>query len=729
MSFNWANQVESFAERLTGGYYVLQVKTRPVIITYQRALIPASPFILTVMSNPLFEVHGLPSFSEIRAEHVQPAIQQIIAENRQAIAGLLESDGPYAWDSLIAPMEALDDRLNRAWSPVGHLNSVMNSDELREAYNACLPLLSEYATEMGQNERLYRAYKSIAESSAFKNLEPAQQIIIENALRDFRLSGVELSAEQKNRFMEIAQELSRLGSQFQDNVLDATQGWFKHVEDENELAGLPESARQMARQAAESRGKSGWVLTLDIPSYIAVMTYAEDRKLRKEIYLAYSTRASDQGPTAGQWDNSECMEKILELRHEKAGLLGFRDYAELSLATKMADSPADVLGFLNNLAERSLPYARRDLEELREFASQYLDIHLPEAWDLGFVSEKLRLQKFNISEEEIRTYFPSDRVVSGMFEVVGKVFGIAITERQGVDVWHPDVRFFDIHDASGEHRGSFYLDLFARSKKRSGAWMDVCLSRRRIGLDVQAPVAFLTCNFSPPQEGGVALLRHNEVVTLFHEFGHGLHHMLTKVDYLGVSGIHGVEWDAVELPSQFMENFCWEPDALALISGHYQTGEPLPGPLLDSMIAARNLQSGMQMVRQLEFSLFDFRIHRDYDPALGGRIYPILEEVRQRVAVVFPPAFNRFPHSFSHIFGGGYSAGYYSYKWAEVLSSDAFSLFEEKGIFNREIGELFLREILERGGSRKAMEMFVAFRGRAPEIDALLRHNGLAETA
>ena len=681
------------------------------------------------MTNPLLEPRELPAFSLIEPEHVQQAVEQLLAESRAAIDKLVEPGKAYTWANLVEPLEDLDDRLNKAWSPVSHMNSVVNSDELREAYNACLPLLSDYATEVGQNEGLYLAYRAIAEGPEFETLDEAQKKIIENALRDFRLSGVDLPPEQKARYKEIAQELSTLGSTFSDHVLDATQCWSKHIEDEALLAGLPDSAKAMARQTAESQGKEGWVFTLEFPSYIAIMTYADDRKLRKDFYTAYSTRASDQGPTAGQWDNTEAMDRILALRHEEAQLLGFANFAELSLATKMAPSTGDVTRFLADLAERSLPHARRDLEELREFAANQLGIHLPESWDLAYASEKLRQHRFELSEEEVRPYFPAPKVVSGMFAVVEKLYGLTVAEKSGVDVWHPDVKFYEIRDAGGELRGAFYLDLYARPKKRGGAWMDECVTRRKLADTVQTPVAYLICNFTPPTGDTPALLRHDEVLTLFHEFGHGLHHMLTRVDHLGVSGIHGVEWDAVELPSQFMENFCWEPEALALISGHYQTGEPLPEALLDKMIAARNFQSGMQMVRQLEFSLFDFRIHRDYDPARPGRIYTILDEVRRQVAVVIPPAFNRFPHSFSHIFAGGYAAGYYSYKWAEVLSSDAYSLFEEQGIFNPDTGRAFLENILERGGSRKAMELFAAFRGREPKIDALLRHNGIAEAA
>ena len=681
------------------------------------------------MSNPLLEFHDLPPFSRIEAHHVVPAITRILEENRAAIRGLLETDKTYTYENLVQPLEELDDRLNRAWSPVGHLNAVANSAELREAYNACLPLLSEYATEIGQNEELYQAYRAIAQGPEHTRLDEAQRKIIDNALRDFRLSGVDLPPEQKSRYKEIAQELSRLASRFQDNVLDATQAWSKFIHDEALLAGIPESSRAVARQAAASKDLDGWLFTLDFPSYFAVMTYADDRELRRELYEAYSTRASEQGPTAGQFDNTGVMEQILALRHEEALLLGYGNYAELSLATKMAPSTGEVVRFLADLAQRSLPHAQRDLQELRTFAAEHLGLESLNSWDLNHAAEKLRQHKYALSEEEVREYFPATRAVPGMFAVVEKLYGLQIRAVEGVDVWHPDVKYYEIRDRHDAVRGSFYLDLYARQNKRSGAWMDECVTRRRFADGLQHPVAYLTCNFTPPADGNPGLLRHDDVLTLFHEFGHGLHHMLTQVDHPGVSGIHGVEWDAVELPSQFMENFCWEPAALALISGHYQTGAPLPKDLLDKMIAARNFQSGMQMVRQLEFSLFDFRMHREYDPQAGGRVYPILDEVRKQVAVVFPPAFNRFPHSFGHIFAGGYAAGYYSYKWAEVLSSDAYSLFEENGVFDADTGRAFMENVLERGGSRKAMDSFVAFRGREPHIEALLRHNGIVEEA
>ncbi|MGZ8143367.1 MAG: oligopeptidase A [Methylosarcina sp.] len=678
------------------------------------------------MTNPLLIDTPLPLFSQIQPEHVEPAIDQLLAEARSVVEERLKATESYTWKNLIEPLENIEDKLNKAWSPVSHMNSVVNSDALREAYNACLPKLSEYSTEMGQNEALFKAYRAIAESDEYQSLDTAQKKIIENALRDFRLSGIDLDAEKKQRFKEISQELSSLASRYEENVMDATNAWTKLFTDELDLTGLPESALAQARQTAELNNENGWMITLQFPSYHAVMTYADNRELRREHYEAFSTRASDRGPNAGRWDNSEIMEKILALRHEKARLLGFNNYAELSLATKMAENPDDVIRFLEDLSDKSWRQARRDLAELREFARDYYGIHDLQSWDIGYYSEKMRQHYYQLSQEELRTYFPVTKVLPGLFAVVEKLYGLNISEIHGFDTWHPDVRFFEITDSNGDLRGRFYIDLYARPKKRGGAWMDDCINRKKIDGEIQTPVAYLTCNFTPPTGSDPALLTHDEVTTLFHEFGHGLHHMLTKVDHLGVSGIHGVEWDAVELPSQFMENWCWEKEALALMSGHYRTDEPLPDALFDKMIAAKNFQAGMLMVRQLEFSLFDFRIHSEYDPNKGGRIYETLNQVRAQVAVVQPPEFNRFAHGFSHIFAGGYAAGYYSYKWAEVLSSDAFSLFEEKGIFDPETGSAFLANILEKGGSEDAMDLFVKFRGRKPTIDALLRHNGIA---
>ncbi|MBL0563214.1 oligopeptidase A [Aeromonas hydrophila] len=679
------------------------------------------------MNNPLLTMDSLPPFSQIRPDQVQPAVTQAIADCKQKISDVLAQRDPHTWDSLIAPLEEVNDRLARIWSPVSHLNSVLNSEALRAAHDACLPLLSEFQTYVGQHEGLYQAYRELAESDDFPLLSGAQRKEIQNTLRDFRLSGIGLPAEAQQRYGEIQARLSELASRFSNNVLDATQGWSKLVTDEAELAGLPQSAQAAARQLAELKGKEGWLFTLDIPSYLPVMMYADNRALRAELYEAFTTRASDQGPNAGKWDNSAIMTELLALRRELAQLLGFANYAELSLATKMADKPEQVVNFLTDLAAKSLPQGKAELEEIRAFAAEQHGQSELAAWDLAYYAEKLKQHKFSISDEQLRPYFPASKVVKGLFEVVKRVFGMKVRERLGIDTWHPDVRFYDIFDAEDELRGSFYLDLYAREHKQGGAWMDVCLGRRyRQDGSLQKPVAYLTCNFNGPVDGKPALFTHNEVVTLFHEFGHGIHHMLTRIDVAGVAGINGVAWDAVELPSQFLENWCWESEALAFISGHHETGEPLPADLLEKMLTARNFQAAMQMLRQLEFALFDFRLHQEFDPASADQIPALLDEVRSQVAVMTPPAFNRFQHSFSHIFAGGYAAGYYSYKWAEVLSADAFSRFEEEGIFNPATGQSFLKNILEKGGSKEPMELFRAFRGREPQVDALLRHSGIA---
>ncbi|MBQ4668811.1 oligopeptidase A [Aeromonas hydrophila] len=679
------------------------------------------------MNNPLLTMDSLPPFSQIQPDQVQPAVTQAIADCKQKISDVLAQRDPHTWDSLIAPLEEVNDRLARIWSPVSHLNSVLNSEALRAAHDACLPLLSEFQTYVGQHEGLYQAYRELAESDNFPLLSGAQRKEIQNTLRDFRLSGIGLPAEAQQRYGEIQARLSELASRFSNNVLDATQGWHKLVTDEAELAGLPQSAQAAARQLAELKGKEGWLFTLDIPSYLPVMMYADNRALRAELYEAFTTRASDQGPNAGKWDNSAIMTELLALRRELAQLLGFANYAELSLATKMADKPEQVVNFLTDLAAKSLPQGKAELEEIRAFAAEQHGQSELAAWDLAYYAEKLKQHKFSISDEQLRPYFPASKVVKGLFEVVKRVFGMKVRERLGIDTWHPDVRFYDIFDAEDELRGSFYLDLYAREHKQGGAWMDVCLGRRyRQDGSLQKPVAYLTCNFNGPVDGKPALFTHNEVVTLFHEFGHGIHHMLTRIDVAGVAGINGVAWDAVELPSQFLENWCWESEALAFISGHHETGEPLPADLLEKMLTARNFQAAMQMLRQLEFALFDFRLHQEFDPASADQIPALLDEVRSQVAVMTPPAFNRFQHSFSHIFAGGYAAGYYSYKWAEVLSADAFSRFEEEGIFNPATGQSFLKNILEKGGSKEPMELFRAFRGREPQVDALLRHSGIA---
>jgi len=677
-------------------------------------------------NNPLLNNTELPQFSKIKPEHVEAAIDQLLSEARQTIANQLQQQGSYTWENLIEPIDEAEDRLNKAWSPVSHMNSVVNSDAMRDAYNACLGKLSEYSTEVGQNRALYEAYKSIEHSQDFSKLDVAQQKIVSNALRDFHLSGVDLAADKQKRYKDISQQLSKLASQYEEHLLDATNAWHKLIHNQDDLAGLTDSALAQAKQLAEAEGHDGWLINLQFPSYLAVMTYADNRDLRREHYEAFCTRASDQGPDAGKWDNTDIMEQILALRHEKAQLLGFDNYAEYSLATKMADSTDNVVSFLEDLADKSWRQARRDLAELQDFTAKEFGLHDLQAWDIGYYSEKMRQHFYQLSQEEVKSYFPATRVIPGLFAIVEKLYGLQISEINNVDTWHPDVRFYQILDINGDLRGRFYLDLYARAKKRGGAWMDDCVCRKKTAHGLQTPVAYLTCNFTPPTGDQPALLTHDEVQTLFHEFGHGLHHMLTQIDHLGVSGINGVEWDAVELPSQFMENWCWEKEALNLISGHYQTGESLPYNLFEKMLAAKNFQAGMLMVRQLEFSLFDFKIHQNYDPNKGGRIYQTLQQIRDQVAVVKVPAFNRFAHSFSHIFAGGYAAGYYSYKWAEVLSADAFSLFEERGIFDRPTGESFLHNILEKGGSQSAMTLFKNFRGREPNIDALLRHNGIA---
>ena len=676
--------------------------------------------------NVLLSFTGLPPFSAINPDQIKPAVEHAIAKAKAAVETAVAKP-QISWQSLITQLDEDTDRLGKLWSPVSHLNSVLNSTELREAYESCLPLLSEFSTWLGQHEGLYQAYKTLAKSAEYTSLTEAQKKVIENALRDFTLSGIGLSAEKKQRYGEIQSELSDLSSQFANNTLDATQAWFKHVANEADLAGLPDDAKLAAAEEAQSRNLEGWVFTLEFPSYIAVMTYADSRALREELYSAYCTRASDQGPTAGQFDNSANIEHTLALKHELAQLLDFANAAEESLATKMAQSTGQVVDFLQDLAKRAKPQAEADLAELKAFmAKEFKQTELA-AWDLAYYAEKFKQAKYAISDEELRPYFPEPKVISGLFSVLNKLFGITVKRREGVDVWHPDVSFYDIFDQDNQLRGSFYLDLYARAQKRGGAWMDVCQGRRiKADGSVQTPVAYLTCNFNKPIGGKPALFTHDEVVTLFHEFGHGLHHMLTKVDAAAVAGINGVPWDAVELPSQFLENWCWQPEALAIISGHYETGEPLPQVMLDKMLAAKNFQSAMFLVRQLEFALFDFRLHAEYDPASGGRVQQILDQVRSEVSVMIPPRFNRFQHGFSHIFAGGYGAGYYSYLWAEVLSADAFSRFEEDGVFNANTGRDFLNWILERGGSAEPMALFTGFRGREPSNEALLRHMGIS---
>jgi oligopeptidase A len=678
-------------------------------------------------NNPLLQAFDLPSYAAIRPEHVEPAVDSILAESRAAMSRLLEQQsGTPSWDGLVLVLDELGARLGQAWSPVSHLNAVCNSSELRAAYEACLPKLSEYWTEIGQNQPLFQAYQALAESPAAAGFDVAQKTILEHALRDFRLSGIDLPAEQQKRYGEIQMKLSELASKFSNQLLDATQAWTKHVTDEAALDGLTDSAKAQMKQAAEAKNLDGWLISLEFPSYFAVMTYANDRALREEVYAAYCTRASDQGPNAGKNDNGPVMLEILALRQELAKLLGFTNYAELSLASKMAETTEQVLHFLRDLGTRGKPFAEQDLRELQAFAAEQGCNDL-QSWDVGYYSEKLREQRYSISQEILRAYFPIDKVLSGLFAIVEKLYGIQIEELSDFDTWHPDVRLFEIKE-NGAHVGRFFFDLYARANKRGGAWMDGARDKRRDATGkLISPVANLVCNFTPAVGGKPALLTHDEVTTLFHEFGHGLHHLLTRVEHAGASGINGVAWDAVELPSQFMENWCWEPEGLALISGHYESGEPLPQDLLDKMLAAKNFQSGLMMVRQIEFSLFDFELHATHGD--GRNVLDVLEGIRNEVSVLRPPAYNRFPNSFAHIFAGGYAAGYYSYKWAEVLSADAFSKFEEEGVFNSATGQAFREAILARGGSQEPMVLFVDFRGRPPSIDALLRHLGLSQEA
>ncbi len=676
----------------------------------------------------LTDFSDFPKFDQIKIENIEPALTELLAHSRARIEELAESSQQKTWENFIVPMDEIDNALERMWSPVSHLNAVRDSDELRDAYEACLPKLTEYGTQLSQDKRLYDGYLAIKESDDFVNLNLAQQKVINNALRDFKLAGVDLPEAQKPRFMEIQQSLSQKCNKFSQNVLDATHGWSLQITDESELSGLPDSAIGMARHMAKITDQEGWKFTLDAPLYIPFMTYADHQAYRRKMYEAFTTRASDEGPTKGRWDNSQLMVEILNLRQEKAKMLDFDNYAEYSVVSKMADSPDQIVEFLRDLTKKSKPFAIKELKELKTFANNEYAVEELEAWDLAYYSEKLRQNRYEFTQEEVRPYFPVEHVLKGMFDVVNRLFGITIEQTENAHLWHEDVRFFQVKEA-GELIGHFYVDLFAREHKRGGAWMADCIGRMRTEAGLQRPVAFLTCNFSLPVGNKPSLLTHNEVTTLFHEFGHGLHHLLTRIDEPGVAGINGVAWDAVELPSQFLENWCWELDGLNLISSHYETGETLPVELLRKMKAARNFQSAMGMLRQLEFSLFDIFLHQRNKIDSPAQIQQILDQVRSEVSVIIPPPFNRFQHAFSHIFAGGYAAGYYSYKWAEVLSADAFSRFEEEGVFNADTGQSFREVILANGGSREPMELFVEFRGREPDIEALLRHSGLLEKA
>jgi len=676
-------------------------------------------------TNALLDFSGLPRFDAIQPADVEPAIKQLLANNRALVERLTSDEGASSWNTFAAPLNDEIEQLSRAWGIVGHLHSVNDIPEWREAYNGMLPEVSRFFAELGQNLKLFAKYKAIRASAEYATLTQAQRKIIDNEIRDFRLSGAELPEDQKPRFQAISEELASLSAKFSENLLDATNAFAQFVTDEAGVAGIPDDVRQAAREAAEKDGKDGWKFTLHMPSYLPVMQYAENRELRAAMYRAYATRAAEFGPA--ELDNTPLIRKILELRREESQMLGYNNFAEVSLVPKMAESVPQVLAFLRDLASKAKPFAEKDIAELRDFAKQELALDALEPWDIGFASEKLLQARYAFSEQEVKRYFTEDKVLGGLFHVVETLFGVRL-KPDCASTWHEDVRFFRIESSAGELIGQFYIDLYARETKRGGAWMDEAITRRRVreGDGIQKPVAYLNCNFSRPVGGKPATFSHDDVITLFHETGHGLHHLLTRVDELGVSGIHGVEWDAVELPSQFMENYCWEWDVVNQMTAHVDTGETLPRELFDKMIAAKNFQSGMQTVRQLEFSLFDLLLHGDFDPSGTVGVLDLLDEIRREVAVIVPPAWHRFPNSFSHIFAGGYGAGYFSYKWAEVLSADCYAAFEEAGDpFDRKTGQRFLDEIIAAGGSRPALENFRAFRGRDPQVDALLRHSGM----
>lgn len=677
---------------------------------------------MNISNNPLLFFTGLPKFNEVKPEHVSPAIDYLISEGRALIEAIATTTEEPTWQNFALKLEDHSEKLGRAWSQVGHMNSVVNSPELREAYNDNLAKLTDFGSDVAQDERLYAKYRAIQNNSEFAKLTPTQQTIINHEVRGFKLGGAELGAAEKVRFKAISEESSKLAAKFEENVLDTTNEYALFIEDAGELAGVPKDVLQAAKDAAMADEKTGYKITLHFPSYIPVLQYADNRNLRETLYRAYATRASEFG--AAEFDNTPIIKQLLKLRFEEAQLLGFNNFAELSLATKMADTPKQVVEFLENLASRAKPFAAQDMLELVDYAKQ-LGIDDMQAWDVSYVSEKLREDKYAFSDQEVKQYFPEEKVLQGLFKVVETIFGVFV-KKTSAPTWHADAHFYEITRHDGSLVGQFYLDLYARNNKRGGAWMDEAITRRVVDGNLTTPVAYLTCNFSAPVGDKPALFTHDEVNTMFHEFGHGLHHMLTLVDDYSVSGIKGVEWDAVELPSQFMENFCWEWDVLRHMTQHVETGAQLPRTLFDKMVAAKNFQAGMQTVRQIEFSLFDIQLHSELDPNGSKTALDLIEEIRDQVAVVRPPKWNRFPNNFSHIFAGGYAAGYYSYKWAEVLSADAYSLFEENGVLSQETGQKFWQEILAKGGSRPAMESFIAFRGREPSIDALLRHNGMA---
>jgi oligopeptidase A len=675
-----------------------------------------------MIDNPLLDFLRLPRYGLIRPEHVAPAIDELLARNRALIATLTAEAAPASWEGFAEPLERANDRLGRAWGAVAHLHAVNDNSAIRDAYNASLPKVTRYYTELAQNLDLYGKFKALRASPDFAQLSPARRRIVENNLRDYRLGGAELPPEEKERFAEIQEELAELEAKFSENLLDATNAFSEVIADRADLIGLPEDVLRAAEEAARSEGREGWKLTLHAPSYGPVMQYAENRSLRERLYRAHVTRASEFG--GSELDNTTLIARELRLRKEKARLLGYESFARFSMVPKMADSPEAALTFLEDLAAKALPHARRDYADLQEFARTELGLQDLRAWDIAFASEKLRAKRYAFSDQEVKQYFPEQKVLEGMFGLVETLYAVRIAP-DTAETWHPDVKFFRITDLSGALVGRFFLDPYSRETKRGGAWMDEVITRQRLAGELQAPVAHLVCNFPAPVGGKPSLLTHDEVMTLFHEFGHGLHHLLSQVDDLGVSGIRGVEWDAVELPSQFMENFCWEWNVLSRMTAHANTGASLPRPLFDKMLAAKNFQSGMQTVRQIEFALVDMHLHHDYDPEGVKTPLRLLEEIRAKVAVVVPPEYNRFLNNFSHVFSGSYAAGYYSYKWAEVLSADAYSVFEENGVVDADTGARFRDEILAVGGSRPAIESFKAFRGREPRIDALLRHSGM----
>ena len=675
-----------------------------------------------MMTNPILFRDSLPLFDQIKPSHISPAIECILKEANSLIHSLKVMGGSISWENFVEPIEMVSEKISRAWGQIGHLNAVVNSDDLRKAYNDNLIKLTEFYTNLSQDEVLYKKYQSLKDGEIFESLTPSQKRIIDNVLREFKLGGAELNELEKARFKVIQEKLAKLSTQFEENILDATNEFSIFVGDADDLQGIPEENIKKAQSEAIEDKKEGYKFTLHFPSYLPVMQYAEDRNLREKLYRGYATRASELA--SPKFDNTKLIDEILALRYESAKLLGFNHFTEMSLVTKMAKSNEEVVSFLMDLANKAKPFALKDMEELSAF-SKTLGIEKSEAWDIAYVSEKLRQAKYSFSENEVKQYFPEHRVLKGLFKVVETIFKLKIIKTDA-PTWHKDVSFYSIKNDGDELVGQFYFDLYARNHKRGGAWMDEAISRYKNSFESSYPVAFLTCNFSSPSENKPALFSHDDVITLFHEFGHGLHHMLTKVDEYSISGIKGVEWDAVELPSQFMENFCWEWDVVKHMTEHVDNKSPLPEALFKKMIEAKNFQSGMQTLRQIEFSLFDIRLHTQYNDQNKINSLKLLETIRDEIAVVRPPAWNRFPNSFSHIFAGGYAAGYYSYKWAEVLASDAFSLFEEEGILSSNAGQKFQEEVLSKGGSRPAMESFVAFRGRAPSVDALLRHSGMA---